>query len=59
MDVPLCVDPGTHGASGRGAELTSLEQLGRHPDEKDFCGPVDTISVGYGAPVVNAKGNGS
>ena len=37
-------------------ELTSLEQRWVATRTKDFCGPVDTISVGYGAPIVNAKG---
>ena len=40
----------------QGAELTSLEQRWVATRTKDFCGPVDTISVGYGAPIINSLG---
>lgn len=40
----------------QGAEMTSLEQRWVATRTKDFCGPVDTISVGYKSAIVNAKG---
>ena len=39
-----------------GAEMTSLEQRWVATRTKDFCGPVDTISVGYKSSIINAKG---
>ncbi|HSW62808.1 MAG TPA: adenylyl-sulfate reductase subunit alpha [Dissulfurispiraceae bacterium] len=39
-----------------GAELTLMEQRWCAARVKDFTGPVDTISVGYKAGMVNAKG---
>ena len=39
-----------------GAEMTSLEQRWVATRTKDFCGPVDTISVGYKSSITNAKG---
>jgi adenylylsulfate reductase subunit A len=40
-----------------GAEMTSMEQRWVATRTKDFCGPVDTISVGYKSAVINAKGD--
>jgi adenylylsulfate reductase subunit A len=40
-----------------GAEMTSLEQRWVATRTKDFCGPVDTISVGYKSLITNAKGD--
>ena len=40
----------------QGAEMTSMEQRWVATRTKDFCGPVDTISVGYKSAVINAKG---
>ena len=40
----------------QGAEMTSLEQRWVATRTKDFCGPVDTISVGYKSLITNAKG---
>ncbi len=53
---PYCVGSGYALGFRAGAELTSLEQRWVATRTKDFCGPVDTISVGYNAPIVNAKG---
>jgi adenylylsulfate reductase subunit A len=53
---PYCVGSGYAMGFRQGAELTSLEQRWVATRTKDFCGPVDTISVGYGAPIVNARG---
>jgi adenylylsulfate reductase subunit A len=53
---PYCVGSGYAMGFRRGGELTSLEQRWVATRTKDFCGPVDTISVGYKAPIVNAKG---
>lgn len=53
---PYCVGSGYAMGFREGAELTSLEQRWVATRTKDFCGPVDTISVGYGAPIVNCKG---
>lgn len=39
-----------------GAEMTSFEQRWVAARTKDFCGPVDTVSVAYGCPIINAKG---
>ncbi|MDP1993420.1 MAG: adenylyl-sulfate reductase subunit alpha [Syntrophales bacterium] len=39
-----------------GAEMTSLEQRWVAVRTKDFCGPVDTIAVGYGCLMINGKG---
>lgn len=39
-----------------GAEFTLMEQRWCATRVKDFCGPVDTISVGYKAKMINAKG---
>lgn len=40
----------------QGAEMTSMEQRWVATRTKDFCGPVDTISVGYKSAIINAKG---
>ncbi len=53
---PYCVGSGYAMGLRQGAELTSLEQRWVATRTKDFCGPVDTISVAYGAPIVNARG---
>ncbi len=53
---PYCVGTGYALGLRQGAELTSLEQRWVATRTKDFCGPVDTISVGYGAPIINCKG---
>lgn len=53
---PYCVGTGYALGFRQGAELTSLEQRWVATRTKDFCGPVDTISVGYHAPIINAKG---
>lgn len=53
---PYCVGSGYAMGLRQGAELTSLEQRWVATRTKDFCGPVDTISVGYGAPIINALG---
>lgn len=39
-----------------GAELTSLEQRWVATRTKDYCGPVDTLSVAYECPITNSKG---
>ncbi|MFH2129201.1 MAG: adenylyl-sulfate reductase subunit alpha [bacterium] len=39
----------------QGAEMTSMEQRWVATRSKDFCGPIDTISVGYGSAIINAK----
>lgn len=39
-----------------GAEFTSMEQRWVATRTKDFCGPVDTISVGFKSSITNAKG---
>lgn len=41
----------------QGAEFTSMEQRWVATRSKDFCGPIDTISVGYKAPIINCKGD--
>lgn len=38
------------------AEMTSMEQRWIAIRTKDFCGPVDTISVAFGCMITNAKG---
>jgi adenylylsulfate reductase, subunit A len=53
---PYCVGSGYAMGLRQGAELTSLEQRWVATRTKDFCGPVDTISVGYRAPIINCKG---
>ncbi|MDY0258851.1 MAG: adenylyl-sulfate reductase subunit alpha [Desulfovibrio sp.] len=53
---PYCVGSGYAIGFRQGAELTSLEQRWVATRTKDFCGPVDTISVGYGAPIINSHG---
>lgn len=53
---PYCVGSGYAMGLRIGAELTSLEQRWVATRTKDFCGPVDTISVGYKAPIVNCHG---
>jgi adenylylsulfate reductase subunit A len=53
---PYCVGSGYAMGFRQGAELTSLEQRWVATRTKDFCGPVDTISVGYQAPIINCKG---
>lgn len=53
---PYCVGSGYAMGLRKGAELTSLEQRWVATRTKDFCGPVDTISVGYKAPIINCKG---
>ncbi|MBI4800245.1 MAG: adenylyl-sulfate reductase subunit alpha, partial [Desulfarculus sp.] len=40
----------------QGGEMTSLEQRWVATRTKDFCGPVDTISVGYRSAMINARG---
>ncbi len=40
----------------QGAEMTSFEQRWVATRTKDFCGPVDTISVGYKSLITNARG---
>ncbi|MEW6264250.1 MAG: adenylyl-sulfate reductase subunit alpha [Thermodesulfobacteriota bacterium] len=40
----------------RGAEMTSMEQRWVATRTKDFCGPVDTISVGYRSMMRNGRG---
>ncbi len=40
----------------KGAEFTSMEQRWVAARTKDFCGPVDTVSVALGAKMMNAKG---
>lgn len=52
---PYCVGSGYAIGFRQGAELTSLEQRWVATRTKDFCGPVDTISVGYKAPIINCK----
>lgn len=39
-----------------GAEFTSMEQRWVAARTKDYCGPVDTVSVGFKAKMMNAKG---
>ncbi|MBZ4687526.1 MAG: adenylylsulfate reductase, subunit [Clostridia bacterium] len=39
-----------------GAEMTTFEMRWCATRTKDFNGPIDTISVGYGTPMINAKG---
>lgn len=39
-----------------GGEMTSLEQRWVAIRTKDFCGPVDTLAVGYGCLMINGKG---
>ena len=53
---PYCVGSGYAIGYRQGAELTSLEQRWVATRTKDFCGPVDTISVGYHSPIINARG---
>ena len=53
---PYCVGSGYAMGLRQGAELSSLEQRWVATRTKDFCGPVDTISVGYGAPIINSLG---
>ena len=53
---PYCVGSGYSMGFRQGAELSSLEQRWVATRTKDFCGPVDTISVGYKAPIINCKG---
>ena len=38
------------------AEMTTMEQRWIGTRTKDYCGPVDTISVGYKSNIINAKG---
>lgn len=52
---PYCVGTGYALGLRKGAEFTSLEQRWVATRTKDFCGPVDTISVGYGAPIINCR----
>jgi len=52
---PYCVGSGYAMGFRQGAELTSLEQRWVATRTKDFCGPVDTVSVGYQAPIINCK----
>jgi len=40
-----------------GAEMSSFEQRWVALRTKDFSGPIDTISVGYKCPMINAKGD--
>lgn len=52
---PYCVGSGYAMGFRQGAELSSLEQRWVATRTKDFCGPVDTISVGYKAPIINCR----
>lgn len=52
---PYCVGTGYAIGFRQGAELTSLEQRWVATRSKDFCGPIDTISVGYKSPIINCK----
>lgn len=52
---PYCVGTGYAIGLRAGAEMTSLEQRWVATRTKDFCGPVDTISVAYGAPIINCR----
>lgn len=54
--MPLLRGPRLRHGYRQGAELTSLEQRWVATRTKDFCGPVDTISVGYHSPIINARG---
>lgn len=51
-------DVGTGYAMGirRGAEMTTFEMRWSAVRTKDFNGPIDTISVCYKTPMINAKG---
>lgn len=51
-------DVGTGYAMGirRGAEMTTFEMRWAAVRTKDFNGPIDTISVCYKTPMINAKG---
>ena len=40
----------------KGAEFTSMEQRWCAARTKDYSGPVDTVSVGFNAKMINAKG---
>lgn len=53
---PYCVGTGYAIGFRQGAELTSMEQRWVATRSKDFCGPIDTISVGYASAIINAKG---
>ncbi len=53
---PYCVGSGYAMGFRQGAELTSMEQRWVATRSKDFCGPIDTISVGYKSAIINAKG---
>lgn len=53
---PYCVGSGYAMGFRQGAELTSLEQRWVATRSKDFCGPIDTISVGYKSAIINARG---
>ena len=53
---PYCVGTGYAIGIRQGAEMTSMEQRWVATRSKDFCGPIDTISVGYKAPIINARG---
>ncbi len=53
---PYCVGSGYALGFRKGAELTSMEQRWVATRSKDFCGPIDTISVGYGSAIINARG---
>ena len=52
---PYCVGSGYAMGFRQGTELTSLEQRWVATRSKDFCGPIDTISVGYKTPLINCK----
>ncbi|MGO9613394.1 MAG: adenylyl-sulfate reductase subunit alpha [Dissulfurispiraceae bacterium] len=52
---PFNVGTGYAMGSRAGAELTLMEQRWCAARVKDFCGPVDTISVGYKARMINSK----
>jgi adenylylsulfate reductase subunit A len=53
---PYCTGAGYAMGIRVGAEMTSMEQRWVATRSKDFCGPIDTISVGYKSKVVNARG---
>lgn len=53
---PYCVGTGYAIGFRKGAELTSMEQRWVATRSKDFCGPIDTISVGYKSAIINSRG---
>ncbi len=53
---PFNVGTGYAIGTRAGVEMTSLEQRWVAIRTKDFCGPVDTISVAFGCLITNGKG---